>query len=652
MRQGLQPLPEVQLSIRNIGGITEASEKIRPGVTVLVGKNATNRTSFLQGIAAALGTDRFSVKRDADVAEVTLRTGQDDFNQRFERKGGQIVTEGEAYVDKPDVAELFAVLFESNPIRAAIRNDGDIRDLIVRPLDISEINNRISEIVSERRRVDERLDESEQIADRISDCQSKRAECQNRLEELDEEIRETEEALKRAQTEAESDIGQSEFKTELEEKLDKLHEKQSELEDIKESLGIERKSLESLRADRGAVSSNLEDVEPPESERVTTLEERMEHLRERKRSLDSTISELQQVIRFNQERLSEDGSGVFRSVGDRDDIIDQLNPGEQKTVCWTCGNEVSRDSIEITIERLQNLREERSSERSTVSNEIQSVRSTLSDLKSKRSEHERLSAKAEEIERKLSRRENTVERLEEKKTTVESRVRTLESEIEELKRKRQTEVLELQEEVSELRFQRRSVREKLSDIEAEIDSLQKKSADREQLESRRKELSEELRDLRTRVERLETEAIEAFNSHMEAILEALDYENIERIWLEATGEPIADGKDVTERVFELHVVRESSGGTLYEDSLEHLSESERELVGLVVALSGYLAHEVHEEVPFMLLDSLEMIDGERLADLACYLEEYVPYLVLVLLPDHAAAFDKRDSIPDHQITDI
>ena len=652
MRQSLEPLPEVQLSVQNIGGITKASETLHPGVTVLVGRNATNRTSFLQGLAAALGTDRFTLKRDANTGEVALTVGQETYTRQIKRKDGQLVVNGEPYVETSEVAALFAVLFESNEIRSAIRGGGDIRELIVRPLDLAHINDRISKIVTKRRRIDERLDENDHLAEKISDRESQREEYERRLEELNEEILEKEQALERVQAESDDGRTQSELEAKLEENLDELHDRQSELAETREKLEIERKSLDSLRTDREAVLADLEELQPPDSERLARLEERIDRLRERKRSLDSSISELQQVIRFNDQRLAEDQPGIFRQLDDEADPVAQLDPSGRGTVCWTCGTEVDRERIEDTIARLRDLREERSAERGEVTNEIETARNTLSDLEAKQEQHDRLASKLEQIDEKLGRRENTVERLEGKTTRLESNVEELESVIEELKTKRQSEVLERQETVSQLRFERGRVRDQLNDIESEIDSLRSRLADRERLETERNALSEELRELRTRVERLESEAIESFNSHMESILEILEYENIERIWLEATGSPVGDSQDVTERVFKLHIVRESATGTVYEDSIEHLSESERELVGLVVALSGYLAHEVHEEVPFMLLDSLEMIDGERLAALASYLDEFVPYLILVLLPDHAAAFAERDSLPDHRITDI
>jgi hypothetical protein len=92
---------------------------------------------------------------------------------------------------------------------------------------------------------------------------------------------------------------------------------------------------------------------------------------------------------------------------------------------------------------------------------------------------------------------------------------------------------------------------------------------------------------------------------------------------------------------DLHVVRESETGAVYEDTIETLAESEREVVGLVVALAGYLVHDIHEDAPLALLDSLEAID-----DLLGYFSECAPYLVVALLPEDAEAIDtEHECIP-------
>jgi hypothetical protein len=96
------------------------------------------------------------------------------------------------------------------------------------------------------------------------------------------------------------------------------------------------------------------------------------------------------------------------------------------------------------------------------------------------------------------------------------------------------------------------------------------------------------------------------------------------------------------------VIRSTDTGAAYEDTVAHLSESEREVTGLVFALAGYLVHEVYDTVPVMLLDSLEAIAADRIAALVEHIADHADNLVIVLLPEDAAALDQ-----DYQrITDI
>ena len=151
--------------------------------------------------------------------------------------------------------------------------------------------------------------------------------------------------------------------------------------------------------------------------------------------------------------------------------------------------------------------------------------------------------------------------------------------------------------------------------------------------------------MRTRIERIEKEAIDEFNEHMETVLDILEYENISRIWLERKEPSVRDGRrKVSKSTFDLHIIRQTESGVTYEDTIEHLSESEREVTGLIFALSGYLAHEVYETVPFMLLDSVEAIDSSRIATLVEYMESFCEYLVVALLPEDAAPLEETQEL--------
>lgn len=130
---------DVAVEVENIGGIETASVSFTPGVTILEGRNATNRTSFLQAVMAGLGSKNVSIKGDADEATVELTIGDETYTRRLIRQGTNIVSEGDPYLDDPTSADLFAFLLESSEARRAVANSDDLRELIMRPVNTEEI---------------------------------------------------------------------------------------------------------------------------------------------------------------------------------------------------------------------------------------------------------------------------------------------------------------------------------------------------------------------------------------------------------------------------------------------------------------------------------------------------------------------------------
>jgi len=124
---------EVSLEVENVGGIEQTALTFEPGVTILTGRNATNRTSLLQAIMATLGSNRASVKGNADSASVTLEIGNETYSRQMERRANGIAYEGDPYLDDPELADLFAFLLESNEARRTVALDGDLREVIMRP---------------------------------------------------------------------------------------------------------------------------------------------------------------------------------------------------------------------------------------------------------------------------------------------------------------------------------------------------------------------------------------------------------------------------------------------------------------------------------------------------------------------------------------
>jgi len=283
-------------------------------------------------------------------------------------------------------------------------------------------------------------------------------------------------------------------------------------------------------------------------------------------------------------------------------------------------------------------------QRQTFQSQVDDLQDEKSSLEQTQRTHERLQQKLATVEAEIDDRTATVEDLEQQRTEEQTRIESLESEVNELEDVGESEILDLQKETSRIEVEIEQVTADLEDIEAQIADTESKLDDREHLKQQREHITEELSTLRTRIEDLQTNAIEQFNSHMDALLDRLSYENLERIWIERTEKEVREGRrKVTKDQFELHVVRSTDSGTVYEDVVDHLSESEREITGLVFALAGYLVHEVYDHVPFMLLDSIEAVDSDRIAQLVDYLSSYSDYLVVALLEEDAQALD--DSYP-------
>jgi DNA repair exonuclease SbcCD ATPase subunit len=287
--------------------------------------------------------------------------------------------------------------------------------------------------------------------------------------------------------------------------------------------------------------------------------------------------------------------------------------------------------------------------RAELQERIEELESEREKREKRRKRRERVEDELDSIEEERAEREERVAELRDRADEIEATVSELEETVADLEDDDNSELLDHHREANQLEFRLGRRREELAEVTDEIAEIEEAVERKSDLTARRDRLADELDELRTRVEEREREAVTAFNDHMETVLGILDFENLERVWIERVEETVREGRGTTTRTtFDLHVVRTTEGGSVYEDTVEHLSESEREVMGLVFALAGYLVHGAHEDLPFMLLDSLEAIDSERIADLVEYVADHTEYLVVALLPEDAAAVDDRHA----RVTDI
>ena len=629
--------PTTTVYARNIGGIGETEVSFEPGVTILVGRNATNRTSFLQAVMATLGSENVTVKGDADEAEVRLELGDETYTRTFARQQEGIERGGDPYLDDPEIADLFAFLLESNEARRAVATEADLRELIMRPVDTEEIQSEIDRLRSQRESLEDDLDAIDDRKGELRTLEERRDDLREEIEATKAELEETEAELDAADADVET---RREEQSELEDRLAELREKRSELDDARYELETEQESLQALETERRERESELDELSDPDAD-TEGIDARLRELRERKADLESQVNELQSVIQFNEGMLDdEEGPAAPTELdeGGDESLTDQLV--DDSVTCWTCGTAVEPDQIESTVEQLRQRSQSKVGEVDELEREIEALQSEKREIERTERERERVERRIRELDDEIERTEATVDELRDRRERLTAEIEEVEAAVEELEEEDYGDVLELHKSANELEYELGRLESDLDGVEDAIAEAEARIAEEDEVHDDLEEVNDRLERLRTRIDRIEQEAVEGFNDHMASVLDLLDYDNLDRIWIERVEQEARKGRrKVTERVFELHVVRTTDSGAAYEDTVAHLSESEREVTGLVFALAGYLVHEVYETVPFMLLDSLEAIDSDRIAALVDYFSEYSQHVLVALLPEDAAALD-------------
>jgi DNA repair exonuclease SbcCD ATPase subunit len=636
----------VQIAVENVGGIDETTVSFSPGVTILTGRNATNRTSLLQGLMAGLGSEDVSIKGDADEAYVELTVGDETYTRTLQRQNGGVYADGDPYLDDPELADLFVFLLESNEARRAVELTTDLQEIIMRPVDTEAIEAEIERLTSERDEVERQLENLSSMRAQLPSLEQRRQELETEIEEKEAELADLKEEIDETDQEVSATRDQ---KAELEDALEEFRDTRSELEDARYNIETERESITALESEVEELEGELSDLPETPMGEVDEVEAQLDTLRSRREALDATVNDLQKVIQFNEEMLEGTSSDVVSALRDEGNggVTDQLV--EDQVVCWTCGSEVESESIEETLDRLRELRSDKLQERRDLQSEMDDLKTEKATFEEQQRQRGQLEDRLDRARSELTRRRDRLEELTDERSRLETRIEDLEEEVETLQDETQSELLDLHREANQVEFELGQLQTDLEEVTGDIERVEAELDRKDDLEERRDEISDEVADLRTRIDRIEREAVEQFNEHMETVLEILGYENLDRIWIERKQQEVSKGRGTAEEsVFDLHVVRSTDDGTTYEDSIDHLSESEREVTGLVFALAGYLTHDVYETCPFLLLDSIEAIDSNRIARLVDYVSDYAEYVVVALLPEDAQALDDDY----HRVTEI
>lgn len=627
--------------VNDIGGVDHAEVELKPGITTLSGANATNRSSILQALNEALGGTLGSVRRgaDGDEGHVELIINNDVYTRTLKQHKDSISRGGDPYTDNVTAVNLYASLLEHNEIRQLIETgdittiDAKLADLLMAPLDVESIQAKIEQHQQRKQEIEDRLEEIEAAKEELPELEEQRQTKQAEVTDLKDEI-----AAKREQI-ADLDLDWDAAE-QAQEQLDALQAAQEELRDIEVTIEQKERTVEEskqrladIREKRDSVETSIEEMSVPEEDAIDTLAERREQL-------EHVASLFGNLVKTNRMLLNVD-RGInlpdeFRVDEEEEDVTAALVPGSQSMICPICGNTVERDTINDRLSDIQSRVTEYHNEVEDIEERQEELRSQRQKLKELHQERESLENDIRRIEFRIEEDIQRIEELEDERDEKQAEVDNLRKQAEQIRERRNRELETLYDEIAELQSKRADAKTDIDRLEVQIGEHESVISEEETLRDKKDELERRIEEQRSRVNRVEKRIQDATSTHMEALVERLEYHRIEGIRIDR--KPADNPAELSE--FELVVARRREDGVIImENDLSTLSESERSLVALVVALAGYVAHEITTDVPFLLLDSIEQFDADRLDRFLEYVREQVDvqYIVTALLPEDAKA---------------
>ena len=577
------------VDIDHIAGIIEGSATIEPGVNAVRAANGQGKSSFVTAVEAALGTAT-ELTEGAESGRVHLDTPERSVTVRFHRDGDGVRREGTPYLDDEyDLARaaLFACLDRDNPIRTAVRRGEDLEDVLLRPLDFQNIDERIAELRREREAVEADLSQAREAKKRLPTVQETVTRLGGEIEDLRE---------RRAEIDGDADGAADDS---ARQRLSQARAERTRAEDRVERLDGSIERTEARLAERREELADLDVVADED------LDDRLESARADLAAVKRDADLLQSMYTATERLLDENRLDLVTDV-EREVTGDAV-------ACWTCGGETTREAIEARLDalgtRLAELRATADTRRERVE-ELETKRERHRQVTNRR---EDLQAEINDLEEQLADRRRSLSEARERLDDATERVESLSAQVDET-------LSTLSDVESEIKYREAD----LDDATAELETLEERADRIDDLEAERAALREEIEELRTRKDRIERDAREAFD--------------------EAMGEIVARFETGFETArltpdFEIVVARDGR-----EARLDALSEGERELVGFVAALAGREAFGAGDVLPLLLVDGVGGLDDANLHTLVDYLRERTEYLVFTAYPEYAA-FDGQEIDP-------
>lgn len=597
-------MTEITLDIENIGGIDDLTVTFDDGVTLVQGPNATNKTSLLQSVLFALGSSSVPIRNGADEAQVALTIGDRTVERTARRTEGGIRSGGDTWVEGEDerlLLERFAALIETNPLRAAVSREQEIESLLKEPMNIDALEAERAEKMRRKRQFESRIEELADIDERL-------AQREQELETKREREAELERKLDELETRRETAADATDEDDRLTELRDRRADLRSEKADTQEQIGRLEDAIDRLEEQLRAVEDDIEATDEVDETDIEALKQERAEIRSELAGVEARLDILQSVLTANREMLDSDFTGILG--------YEAGLTGDQFT-CWACGSSTERAEFEATVGELQELIEQDKQQLRDREPELDELDERIETARRARSRRQELVERRRDLEQRLEERRDSLDQQRSRLEELRSELGSVDEAVTEHETERTAADSEVTEQLESTRVDLRSLRRELDRLEQTCEDLREQQREHEEKREHVETLEEEIAALTDRIENLEDELRENFNAAMDDLLSTLDFERLERLWL--------DGN------FELVIAREVEG-SVRADTVEHLAESEREMIGLVLGLAGFVTYDVGEVSPVLALDSLGAFDGERTERLIDYFADRTDVLLAAVHP--------------------
>jgi DNA repair exonuclease SbcCD ATPase subunit len=589
-----------KLAFENIAGIRSGTATISEGRNVVQASNFAGKSSFVHAVQTVMGTTGrdgrpHPLTEGADEGTVALEGDGASYEVTLERAAdGTVVRHGTGYIEDDtdrECARLFAFLGENNPIRARVRNEQELTDLLQAPLDIEDIETRIDRLRSERESVTSRLESAEQATDTLPSVQET-------IRRLEDDL----ETLRERRAEIADRVGDTDSESRA--LSDELAERRSDLHGATQTVSRLRKQLERKETRLAEKREELDRLDVPEEPSASTdIADREARIETLERQLDL----LEGLHRANRRVLEAD---EVQLVAD----VDSSLAGDEFD-CWVCGETTTRDDVEERLAALQDRITTLRTEKTALSEAIEERRREQRRIRNERRRKEQIEERVGTLAADVDELRGDLRQAEEREAELSGTVETLEERVEQAE-------TELNEDLTDIKAALRTKESELDEQRARLAELRETGQKATELRERKDRLSEEIEGLRNRKKQTQWEIKEEFDTAMQ--------EAIERFapGFDGARFNVVTTPDNDIERFELIVARDGR-----ETVIDNLSEGERELVGIVVAVAGYRAFDVAERVPVVLLDGISQLSADNLERLADYLDDAGTTLVTTAYPE-------------------